>query len=51
MSRKTKDFLLIGHDQLISFVNKSRFCHVSLTLYALQNKEITIIMTNLNFKD
>ena len=31
-SRKTKDFLLMGHDRLISFVNKTRFCHVSLTL-------------------
>ncbi len=35
-SRKTKDFLLMGHDRLTSFVNKTRFCHVSLTLYALQ---------------
>ncbi len=31
-SRKTKDFLLMGHDRLISVVNKIRFCHVSLTL-------------------
>ncbi len=31
-SRKTKDFLLVGHDRLISFANKTRFCHVSLTL-------------------
>ncbi len=31
-SRKTKDFLLMGHDRLISFVNKTRFCHVSSTL-------------------
>ena len=30
-SRKTKDFLLMGHDRLISFVNKTIF-HVSLTL-------------------
>ncbi len=31
-SRKTKDFLLMEHDRLISFVNKTCFCHVSLTL-------------------
>ena len=31
-SRKTKDFLLVGHDRLISFGTKTRFCHVSLTL-------------------
>ncbi len=31
-SRKTKDFLLMGHNRLISFVNKTSFCHVSLTL-------------------
>ncbi len=30
--RKTKDFLHMGHDRLISFVNKTRFFHVSLTL-------------------
>ena len=35
-SRKTKDFLLMGHDRLISFVNKTRFCHVSLTLRTLE---------------
>ena len=31
-SSKTKDFLLMGHDRLIAFVNKTRFCHISSTL-------------------
>ena len=40
----------MGHDRLIAFVNKTRFFVTCHQLYALQNNEITIIMTNLNFK-
>ena len=34
-SRKTNDFILMGHARLISFVNKTRFCQV-LTLGSLE---------------
>ena len=29
----------MGHDRLISFVNKTRFCHVSLTLRSLEQSD------------